>query len=49
MRKAINLLFACFAATAMARSKPVRDVPTSVVTYVPTHPLVDNSTYANVE
>lgn len=49
MLKAINLLFACIATNALARKQPFADAPKSVVDYMPTHPQVDNSTFANVE
>jgi hypothetical protein len=49
MMKVLTLLFSGFVATTFARIKKDPRAPGDISTYVPFHPMADNSTYGNID
>ena len=51
LKGVLALLFTSYIATAVSASKKVTEkvMPQDIISYVPHHPMVDNSTFANID
>ena len=51
LKGVLTLLFTSFVATAVSANKKINEkvMPQDINSYVPHHPMVDNSTYANID